>query len=201
MSGHKTLFDYVTTVRSMTPEAFSARFPHPFLFGREVLEEEFRFSTVVTDEKSLSLDALRESLKRGDEQPRASSPAVAALPSEFADDDEVLRIRHWVIPVKKPPEAPAQDRVFLGRSETNDLCVPHKTVSKLHAYMQREAAPSLRWFIVDTGSANGTKHNGLRLPPRAKAPLLDGDTLVFGRCVFQWISARSLYERVAALKS
>ena len=201
MSGHKTLFDYVTTVKSMTPEAFAARFPHPFLFGREVLEEEFRFSTVVTDEKSLSLDALRESLKRGDEPPRAGSAAVAALPPEFADGDDVLRIRHWVIPVKKPPEAPAQDRVFLGRSETNDLCVPHKTVSKLHAYMQREAAPSARWFIVDTGSANGTKHNGLRLPPRAKAPLLDGDTLVFGRCVFQWISARSLYERVSALKS
>jgi hypothetical protein len=201
MSGHKTLFDYVTTVKSMTPEAFAARYPHPFLFGREVLEEEFRFSTVVTDEKNLALDALRESLKNGDASPRAGSSAVTALPPEQPSNDDVLRIRHWVIAVKKPPEAPAQDRVFLGRSVTNDLCVPHKTVSKLHAYMQREAAPSSRWFIVDTGSSNGTKHNGLRLAPRAKAPLLDGDTLVFGRCVFQWISARSLYDRVAALKS
>jgi hypothetical protein len=200
MSGHKTLHDYVTTVRSMTPEAFSARYPHPFLFGREVLEEEFRFSTVVTDEKNLSLDALRESLRTGvDTAPRAASRAVAALPPPAVE--QPLHIRHWVIAVKKPPEAPAQDRVFLGRSETNDLCVPHKTVSKLHAYVQREAAPSVRWFVVDTGSANGTTHNGVRLLARARTPLVDGDTLMFGRCVFQWISARALYDRVAALKS
>jgi hypothetical protein len=180
MSGHKTVHDYVTTVKSMTPEAFAARFPHPFLFGREVLEEEFRFSTVVTDERGLA------------ENSRGPSPAMGA-----PAPTDVFRIRHWVIAVKKPPEAPAQDRVFLGRSETNDICVPHKTVSKLHAYVQREGTPS-RWFIVDTGSANGTRHNGLRLPPRAKAALVDGDALVFGRCVFQWMSARSLYERVLA---
>lgn len=179
MSGHKTVHDYITTVKSMTPEAFVARCPHPFLFGREVLEEEFRFSTLVTDEKHLS------------ELPREGTN-TSTSPGQGTD---VFRIRHWVIAVKKPPDAPAQDRVFLGRSETNDLCVPHKTVSKLHAYFQRDAVP-LKWSIVDTGSANGTKHNGLRVPPRAKVAILDGDTLVFGRCVFQWMSARSLYDRV-----
>jgi hypothetical protein len=179
--GHKTVHDYVTTVKSMTAEAFSARFPHPFLFGREVLEEEFRFSTLVTDDKHLS------------EFPKDNEPTNT---SNSAPTD-VFRIRHWVIAVKKPAEAPAQDRVFLGRSETNDLCVPHKTVSKLHAYFQRETgAAGIKWSVVDTGSANGTKHNGLRVPARAKVAILDSDTLVFGRCVFQWMSARSLYERV-----
>lgn len=177
MNGHKTVHDYATTVRSLTPEAFAARYPHPFLFGREVLEEEFRFSTVVTDQNGLS-----------DVQRDGGGPGT-----------DVFRIRHWVISVKKPDDAPAQDRVFLGRSETNDICVPHKTVSKLHAYFQREAQPTLRWFIVDTGSANGTRHNGLRVPSRAKVPILDGDTVVFGRCVFQWVSARSLYDRVQAV--
>lgn len=177
MSGHKTVHDYVTTVKSMTAEAFAARCPYPFLFGREVLEEEFRFSTLVTDEKNLSE---HQRIDSNDTQNSGT---------------DVFRIRHWVIAVKKPAEAPAQDRVFLGRSETNDLCVPHKTVSKLHAYFQRDSQP-LKWSVVDTGSANGTKHNGLRVPPRAKVAILDGDTLVFGRCVFQWMSARSLYERV-----
>ena len=170
-SGHKTVHDFGTMVRSMTPEAFSVRHPHPFLFGREVLEEEFQFSTLVTDERGLS------------ETPRESGT-------------DVFRIRHWVIAVKKAPEAPAQDRVFLGRSETNDICVPHKTVSKLHAYFQRDTTSALKWSVVDTGSSNGTRHNGLKLPPRAKVQILDGDTVVFGRCVFQWMSARSLYDRV-----
>lgn len=175
--GHKTVHDYVTTVKSMTAEAFATRYPHPFLFGREVLEEEFRFSTVVTDEKFLS-----------------EVPREGTAPSSTPGTD-VFRIRHWVISVRKAAEAPSQDRVFLGRSETNDICVPHKTVSKLHAYFQRDPQP-LKWSVVDTGSANGTKHNGLRVPPRAKVAILDGDTVVFGRCVFQWMSARSLYERV-----
>lgn len=173
MSGHKTIHDYGPMVRSMTADAFSSRFPHPFLFGREVLEEEFRFSTLVTDDRGLS-EAGREST-------------------------DVFRIRQWVIAVRKAPEAPAQDRIFLGRSETNDICVPHKTVSKLHAYFQRETTPVLKWSVVDTGSSNGTRHNGLKLPPRAKVQLVDGDTLVFGRCVFQWMTARSLYERVQVL--
>jgi hypothetical protein len=175
MSGHKSIHDYGPTVRSMTVEAFATRFPHPILFGREVLEEEFRFSTVVTDDRSLS-EVARES-------------------------PDVFRIRQWVIAVRKAPEAPAQDRVFLGRSETNDLCVPHQTVSKLHAYFQRETSPALKWSVVDTGSSNGTRHNGTKLPSRAKAHVLDGDTLVFGRCVFQWLSARSLYEKVHLLTS
>jgi hypothetical protein len=201
MSGHKTLQDYVATVRSMTPEAFAARYPHPFLFGREVLEEAFRFSTFVTDEKNLAIDELRKSLAGPVEADASTTAWSSGPPPATTGDDDPLRIRHWVIAVKKPPEAPAQDRIFLGRSGTNDICVPHKTVSKLHAYMQREGAPSARWFIVDIGSANGTRHNGVRLGARARTPLVDGDTLVLGRCVFQWISARTLYDRAAAAKT
>jgi hypothetical protein len=111
----------------------------------------------------------------------------------------VFRIRHWVIPVRKPEGAPGQDRIFLGRGETNDICVPHRTVSKLHAYFQRDPNILTRWFVVDTGSANGTKTNGLKVPPRARVDLVDGDTVVFGRCVFQWMTASTLFERVEAM--
>ena len=79
--------------------------------------------------------------------------------------------------------------------------MPHQTVSKLHAYFHRETSPILKWSVVDTGSSNGTRHNGVKLPSRAKAQVSDGDTLVFGRCVFQWLSARSLYEKVHLLTS
>ena len=182
---HKTVNDYVAVAKSMTAEAFGARYQHPFLFGREVLEEEFRFSTLVTEEPS-------SERSRGVH----TGELVAAEPPKGGGD--TFRIRHWVISVKKPPAAPAQDRIFLGRSETNDICVPHKTVSKLHAYFVRDAQSPLKWFVVDTGSANGTKHNGLRIPPRAKVPIVDGDTICFGRCVFQWMTAKSLHERVLA---
>ncbi len=177
MSAHRNLNDYMPIARSTTVDGFCSRYNHPFLLGREVLEEEFRFSTVVTEEPI---------------EPRAKDPATA-------DTSEPFRIRHWVIGLKKPATSAGQDRIFVGRAESNDICVPHKTISKLHAYFQRDGDAVSKWFVVDTGSANGTKHNGLRTPPRAKVVLVDGDTVVFGRCVFQFVTARTLHERLLAL--
>lgn len=171
---HKKVRDFIPIAKGMTLDAFCARYDHPFLFGREVLEEEFRFQTLVTD-------------------------AQAQRSAEERRSTDVFRIRHWIIPVKKPEGMAGQDRVFLGRAESNDICVPHKTVSKLHGYFARDPGVTTRWFVVDTGSANGTKHNGLRLSPRARAALVDGDTVNFGRCVFQWMTAKSLYERLQAM--
>lgn len=170
---HQTVNDFIPVARGMTEDAFGARYDHPFLFGREVLEEEFRFQTHVTDAGQLSAEQRRTT--------------------------DVFRIRHWVIPIRKPEGAPAQDRIFLGRGETNDICVPHKTVSKLHAYFVRDPRITTRWFVVDTGSANGTKANGMRIPARARVALVDGDSVCFGRCLFTWMSARSLYERLLAM--
>ena len=176
MKKHQTVHDYVPIALATTEEAFAARFDHPFLFGREVLEEEFRFQTAVTNVAS------------------ADGPKV----SPTAETD-VFRIRHWVIPVKKPDGAPGADRIFLGRGESNDICVPHKTVSKLHAYFVRDPQIVTRWFLVDTGSANGTKTNGLKVPERARVDLVDGDTVSFGRCVFQRMNARSLHHRLIGM--
>jgi hypothetical protein len=175
--------DYAPIAKSVTAEAFAGRYGHPFLFGREVLEEEFRFSTLVTDEPSA--------------EPRPASPGTGPASGPTSGS---FRIRHWVIPIKKPAASAGQDRIFLGRAESNDICVPHNTVSKLHAYFQRDADTSTKWFVVDTGSANGTKHNGMRIPPRAKLALVDGDTIVFGRCVFQFLASRSLRELLVNLK-
>ncbi|HEY4222430.1 MAG TPA: FHA domain-containing protein [Myxococcota bacterium] len=184
MTAHKTINDYIPLAKSATVDAFVSRYNHPFLFGREVLEEEFRFSTLVTEESSVE---------------HKKPPGADALAPLSPPGTDVFRIRHWVIAVKKPPAAPAQDRIFLGRSETNDICVPHKTVSKLHAYFLRDPQITTKWQVVDTGSANGTKHNGLRIPPRAKVTIVDADTICFGRCVFQWMTARSLYERTLSI--
>lgn len=201
MTTHKTIHDYIPVAKSLTADAFVARYNHPFLFGREVMEEEFRFSTLVTEDSSL--DALKPggppSLQKL--QKIAAASPTSATGSGAGTISDALRIRHWVIVVKKPAAAAGQDRIFVGRSETNDICVPHKTVSKLHGYFHREGPQSSRWQLVDTGSANGTKHNGMRIPPRAKVFLVDGDTICFGRCLFQWMTARSLYDRLLSMPS
>lgn len=157
----KMLGDFVPLAKALPEESFCQRFPHPFMLGKEVVEEEFAFRTVVSREAT----------------------AAGATPAPM------LRIRDWVLPIHKPGEG--APRVFLGRAPNNDLVVPHATVSKLHAYFTKDQD---RWWLVDVGSSNGTKMNGMRAPPRAKVSLHDGDTLLFGRCAFQFISARRLYE-------
>lgn len=191
-SQHKTANDFIPVARAMTEDAFCARFDHPFLFGREVLEEEFRFQTLVTRDQSLTEGAIAKAVAD------STDPEGQRAGGERHSTD-VFRIRHWIIPVKKPDGAPAQDRIFLGRGESNDICVPHRTVSKLHGYFIRDPRIVTRWFLVDTGSANGTKTNGMRVPPRARVALVDGDTVSFGRCVFQWMSAKSLHDRLLAM--
>ncbi len=171
---HQRAKDYVPIAGSMTKATFCDRFGHPFLFGREVLEEEFRFQTLVTSGESM--------------ESRPQPPP-----------GDQLRIRHWVIAVKKPDGAAGKDRIFLGRAESNDISVPHRTVSKLHAYFTRDPDITTRWFVVDTGSANGTKVRGERIAARARIDLVDGDSIAFGRCLFQWMTAGSLYDRVKAM--
>jgi hypothetical protein len=181
VTSHRTIHDYIPLAQQQSADQFAQRYNHPFLFGREVLEEEFRFSTLVTEEPSV--------------EPRNADGSKTTGTGATGE----LKIRHWVIAVKKPATSAGQDRIFLGRAESNDICVPHKTVSKLHSYFQRDLDNANKWFVVDTGSANGTKHNGMRIPPRAKVVLVDGDTIVFGRCVFQFFTARSLHERLLSL--
>lgn len=166
----KMLGDLVPLARTLGEQGFCQRFPHPFLLGKEVVEEEFNFRTQV----------LREST------------------NVKPEPQQQLKIRDWVLPIMKPGEGAAGNntRIFLGRASNNDLVVPHPTVSKLHAYFAKD---NDKWWLVDVGSSNGTKMNGLRAPVRARVSLNDGDTLLFGRCAFAYMSPRRLLELLLAM--
>jgi len=109
-SSTQTIKDLIPTARSLSGETFEKRFGHPFLLGREVLEEEFAFATAIA---------------------KMDEPDVSATRSG-------LRIRDWVLAVHKPDASPGNQRVFVGRSSNNDISIPHPTVSKLHAYFVLE---------------------------------------------------------------
>lgn len=167
-----TVRDFFQPVVALSAEAFVQRHPFPFLLGREVLEEEFAFATVIAvpDEESL---------------PRTQ---------------EGLHIRDWVMPFDAARDqlTAATPKIFVGRASNNPLTIPHPTVSKLHAYFTREKD---RWWLVDVGSSNGTAVNGMQAPARAKTGLYDRDVIVFGRCVFTYFLPRSLYTFVQELRA
>jgi hypothetical protein len=154
-------------------EAFVSKTDHAYLIGREVLAQEI--------------------IPAGEETARNIRPELGST-----DFEGELEIHHWVIEVMKKAQFPHPGRIFVGRGEENDICIPHATVSNSHAYFTRDTYIVNRWFLVDMDSANGTRTNGLRLTPRSRVALLDEDTVCLGQCAFQWLIPGSFYDRVMA---
>ena len=70
-------------------------------------------------------------------------------------------------------------KILVGRKPTNDLRFDTHAdldVSGEHAEIREHGG---RWFVVDTGSTNGTYVNGV--PIRDEAPIMDGDVIAFGK--------------------
>ncbi len=75
--------------------------------------------------------------------------------------------------------------LVLGRvSETSDLVVDHRSISKEHARLTRRGDGT--WELLDLGSANGIKVNG---EPYSKSLLRSGDRLTLGHVTLRFLAA------------
>ncbi|MBI2301975.1 MAG: FHA domain-containing protein [Armatimonadetes bacterium] len=64
-------------------------------------------------------------------------------------------------PLEATYAAATGPRFTIGRSQANDLCIPHDTaISRLHCELRSQGD---RLILVDLGSANGTYLNGMRV--------------------------------------
>ena len=97
--------------------------------------------------------------------------------------------RSAVFPLRKARKGPFADTILVGRSASNDVCVDHASVSKLHARIRRVGDDI--WRISDAGSLNGTKVNGQGLS--GDAEVRDGDCIAFGSVVLEVYSAQRLH--------
>jgi hypothetical protein len=69
-----------------------------------------------------------------------------------------------------------QDTLTLGRLPECELAVADPNVSRRHAEVRR--GPDSTWLVVDLGSTNGTKVNGVRI--NGQRQLEDGDEVTVG---------------------
>jgi hypothetical protein len=70
--------------------------------------------------------------------------------------------------------------ILLGRASSNDVCVDHTSVSKLHA---RARLGRDSFFIEDAGSRNGTYVEGMKIS--GEAEVCPGDMLRLGSCTLR----------------
>ena len=105
--------------------------------------------------------------------------------------EAVLDDTYVVLALKKTQRGPFASTILVGRSRTNDVCVSHSSISKLHARI-RVGNDGL--FLSDAGSSNGTSVNGMRLASDAEQRLANGLQVRFGGCSFQVFEPRRFAE-------
>lgn len=84
-----------------------------------------------------------------------------------------------VFPVIKNQENAFGRGITVGRTGNNDVVLDDGTVSRFHAWFQRETEG--RYILTDAGSKNGSFVSGVRLMPRRATPVMDGSRLRFGQ--------------------
>ncbi len=80
----------------------------------------------------------------------------------------------------------------VGRVPGSDLCVPHTSVSSMHAMIESDGGEGV--VVVDCGSTNGTFVNGARVD---RCRLTDGDVLRFATVEFRVRQEAAAGERSA----
>ncbi len=120
-------------------------------------------------------------------------PATAGLSEEGRMVRELDRM---VIPVRKRPGGQFQDRVGVGRTRAVDVTLPHKSISKYHAYFVRDE--QARWTVVDAGSRNGTWVDDVRLKPKASASIRNRSCIRFGLIRVEFLEPDEFIERIVA---
>jgi hypothetical protein len=155
---HETVLDYLHSFKGLGPEQFLATYKHPFL-----VENYLAPSSKI---KLGRVETISE-LKLNDIPPASSNQ----------DNESLLQAR--VIPLEKRDIDSSERMIFVGRSANNDIVLPNKMVSKLHAYFSQVPGSGVIQ-IVDMNSTNGTFVNGTRIAPSVKSSLQDEDVISFG---------------------
>lgn len=172
----RRLEDFVAEVRALDRERFVAQYPDPFLvlvIEDDEGQDEWRFKTTTVATGKL---ALAQSLLE-------AGVSLAAAAARFR-----------LLAVTKAADSPWSERVSVGRARNNDVALPHRSVSKLHAHFSRNAEGQL--LVTDARSRNGTRVNGVRVEANVASPVSTGDTIMFGAVSLTLTDAGGVFDLV-----
>lgn len=69
--------------------------------------------------------------------------------------------------------------VTIGRVESNDVVLDDGSVSRFHAWLQKDERTG-QWSLTDAESKNGTWVDGKQVAPKQRVTIQDGSTLKLG---------------------
>lgn len=103
----------------------------------------------------------------------------------------------WAVSIQKRPGNPEPDRISVGRARSCDIVLRYPYISKIHAVVLEKDD---RHSLMDMGSSNGTRVNGVELDKGGKVRLELGDTVQFGELELRYVSARVFHAQLRAPK-
>jgi hypothetical protein len=128
--------------------------------------------------------------------------STATVPGEFTRRGSVFErmsgddLLFAVVLHKRPGSRTlSEHRICVGRSHGNDIVLRSPSVSKLHAWFQRDE--DQQFYVVDAGSHNGTRVREVPLAPRSAAPVGSGDVIRFGSVEATFCTAADFWEVLA----
>lgn len=105
-----------------------------------------------------------------------AATSTANEPTAYGPMEEDALERTLVALVAKSDRNQFRDKILLGRSPVSDIVVAHPSVSKMHAFFERDPEKGYRLF--DGDSRYGTALNGQILDKGVGVPVKSRDALV-----------------------
>jgi hypothetical protein len=138
----------------------------------------------------------RRSADEFDDDPWAFQTVSASIDPDSAGDPLTSFRESEVYGLKKATRGAFAATVLVGRSSSNDVTIPHPSLSKLHARVHLAVDGTMT--ISDSGSKNGTLLNGQPIDSNPR-PLAHGDLLQLGKRNFKVYATRHFHGLVAKL--
>jgi len=128
-----------------------------------------------------------------------------AFADALADGGAALLAGRFLRRIAKTDRNPWKGRISVGRAKNCDAIIRHPSISKLHAHFltppganpNRDNQYDLR--IIDAGSRNGTRHNGLEVSTAAPQVVRPGDRIIIGEVTLEMLDPAALYHKLRAL--
>jgi hypothetical protein len=170
------------------------------LGGRVEFEKKFAAPWLVReldeDERPALFRTMVTVPRRPGATPTPPTHAHAGIPADglvkHITDDPT---RFGLYPLSKSGSNPWSDRVLVGRASNNDIVLRNDRISKLHAYFQLGARGI--WRVFDAKSANGTRVDGVPVPPGEDGvEIHPGQILMFGTVPAELVDSGTLYDSI-----
>jgi len=176
----RNLATYVGELDTNGPVEFLRMHPFPVLVSNAALHPR------------VDLSAIRDRTEERDTTQAPPSEGGVRLIDTDAMEEQPIVVE------LRPEMGTSPQRLDVGRSRQNHLCLPLPKVSKFHASFTW-SSDGREYYLVDAQSTNGSFVDGVRLVPGQKARILGGSEVKFGPYVFTFYAAGQFREYIERL--